>query len=160
MGKNESRDERPSTKGPRPEGPRTQGTQCLLADGQEPAVIAPADAAPAEDQAAPVAVPAQAGHVAVAARVHPDGAELHHRELPLDIRVLRPERQELGDGGRPEAETVEVSEHLFGARRLVQVDEHCLNLGLVGSRDREVFRRDVGILPGNFIPILCKIRKK
>jgi len=160
VGKNESRDERPSTKGPRPEGPRTQGTQCLLADGQEPVVVEPVVVDPVEAQAALGADPVEVGHAAVAGRVHPDGAELHHRELPLDIRVLRPERQELGDGGRPEAETVEVSEHLFGARRLVQVDEHCLNLGLVGSRDREVFRRDVGILPGNFIPILCKIRKK
>ncbi|OGH86931.1 MAG: hypothetical protein A2301_00380 [Candidatus Magasanikbacteria bacterium RIFOXYB2_FULL_40_13] len=141
------------------QAPRAQGTEnqfrgpkvpsALLADGQEPAVLAPAVVEPAEEKLAVGTVPVQKGHAAAAARVDPRRAlvEAHDGELALDLGVGSPERQQFRQCGRTQAIILEVGEHRPRAGRLVQVDELKSDRNHARAVDGEVLRGDVAIAP-------------
>ena len=103
------------------ESGRLQGPEGLLADGEEAAVPTPVVAVPAEAEAALGVAPEEVGHAAAAVRDDPGRAEGDHRELPLDVGVVRPERQELRERRRAQAARLEVGLDLGRARHLVQV---------------------------------------
>ncbi len=94
--------------GNRAEG--TKGTsqdpkvQVLLADREEPAVVAPhvARFVPAQVEFALAFDPTEGVHAAITVGIDPDGAERHDRKLLLFVRVLGPEREQLWQGRRPE----------------------------------------------------------
>lgn len=127
-------------------GQRSQGPEGLLADGEEAAIPIPVADAPAEVEAAPGSVPAEVGHAAVPVRVDPGRAEGDDRELPLDLGVGRPERQQLFDRRGAQTQLVELRLDLLRARHLVQVDELEVDLDGALALDLEVLRVDVAVL--------------
>jgi hypothetical protein len=135
-------------KGPR-EFPKIPRVQALLADREEPAVVAPRVAGNAPDQveAAPAAEPIEAGHVAVTAGADPTGAERYDRELLLLVRVLGPEREEFGERRRTEVHGLQVLLDLLGRGRTREADEAEFHVRRPLARDREVRGHDVLVLP-------------
>lgn len=122
----------------------------LLADGEETPDDVPREVGvvPVQAQVAPGAVPGEEGHAAAPVRAHPEGAEGHDRELSLDIGVLGPERQEVFDLRRLEAEPVEMLGDFLGGGVAVEVDEVKFDILLRATAlDREMLDGDVVVLP-------------
>ena len=122
----------------RAEGPRVQ---VLLAGGEEPVVVAPAEADPAQVEAPAIAIAPQIRDVAETAHVRP-GAESDDRVLPLLVGVLLGETEELLVERGPEAAAVHLGEHLIGRRVAVHVD---------------VLERDLAVLRGDALAALDRI---
>ena len=104
----------------------------------------PADVEPA---AIVVYLPVEVWHATATPIVEIGRAEGDDRELPLDLGVLRPEREDLLDGGGTEPVRLQVVLDLIRARRLVQVDELEFNLDGAIARDGEVLLVNFTILP-------------
>lgn len=138
-----SGDQAPRTQGHRPS---VQGAECLLAEGEEPAGGNPVIVVPAEAQVALTAIAAEVDHTAIAVRMHPDRGEGDDRVLPLLLGVFGPEGKDLLGRARAQAALVHIAQHLVGAGRVAEVDEHGLGLGRLAG-DREVFLGDVVIHP-------------
>jgi hypothetical protein len=126
---------------------RPQGPEGLLADGEEPTDSEPSIVAPEEVEATLRPVPVEAGHVAVTIPVDPRRAKGDDRELPLDLGVLRPERQDLLDRRGAQAHLVELRLGLARADHAVEVHELEHRLDDALARDGEVLPVDVVVRP-------------
>ena len=109
-------------------------------------MVAPPALEPVEAEVAPAREAPEIRDVPIA-KVPPDRTESHDRELPLQLRVLGSEGEELLDSGGTKTATVKLAERLVGLRVIVEVDElgHDL-LGAVAIHG-EVLGSDVAVLP-------------
>ena len=90
----------------------------------------------------------EVGHVAVIMTADPRRAEGHDRELPLNVGVGRPERQELLDRRGTEPVLLEIRLDILRARHLVEVDElEVVGLDRALAREGEVLPVDVVVRP-------------
>lgn len=119
----------------------------LLADGEEPTDSTPRIAAPVEVEFTLRAATEEVGHAAITIPIEPRRAEGDHGELPLDVGVGRPERQELLDGRGTQTQPVELRFGIVRPDHAVEVDELEVNLDGALALDGEVTRVDVGGLP-------------
>ncbi len=129
------------------QGQRPQGPEGLLANGEEPTEVTPRIVTPVEAEVSLRTVAAEDGHAAITKPVDQGRAEGDDRELPLDIGVLRPERQKLLNGRGTQAVRIEVRLDLVRVRHLVQVDELQIGLDDALALDGEALLGDVVVLP-------------
>lgn len=118
------------------------------ANSREPAEAAPPELAPEQVEVAVRVVPDETGHVAVAVRMLPDGAELDQGELPLEFGILRSEGEKLLEGEGPEALLLHVAEDWVGRHVFAVVEEGDFEIRRAfGALLREVLGVHVGVLP-------------
>ena len=113
----------------------------LLANGREPADLAPGDIDPVVcGQVALRAIPAEVRNHASTFLVPPDGTERHERELTLDFWILLAECEKLVKLGwtAPMPRRVECAEHFARRDVAMEMDELNRDIGLAYPLRRKV----------------------